>query len=327
MKNGQRKNIISELLPVHLISSAKKQTGRMKAYMSCLILGLSMAPGFAQAKEVTLPYKGLTLNANLELAADKSIIDGVILITHAGLAHGRMETIANMQDLLKESGYSTLAINLSLGVDNRHGMFDCKGVHRHRFADGVDEIAAWVDWLKGQGTKQIVVLGHSRGAGQTALYAAERNNDLMKAVVLLAPDTRETNDAAAYQRRHNTPLAPVLKKAQALVLAGKGGTVLEHTGILYCADTSVVADTVVSYYGPDPRLDTPTLIPKIKKPLLMVIAGSDEVVVGFKDKFAPRADGQRVQIKVIEGAGHFFRDLYMDEAVEAIRTFLKSVAY
>jgi dienelactone hydrolase len=300
---------------------------RIKTYISSLIVGISMAAGLAQANEVTLPYKGLTLNANLELAADKHITEGVILITHAGLAHGRMETITSMQGLLKESGYSTLAINLSLGVDNRHGMFDCKSTHRHRYADGADEIGAWVDWLKRQGTKQVVLLGHSRGAGQTALYAAERDNDLVKAVVLLAPDTRATNDAVAYQQRHHAPLAPVLKNAQGLVKAGKGNTVLEHTGILYCADTSVTADTIVSYYGPDPRLDTPYLISKIKKPILMVIAGNDEVVIGFKDKFSPLADGQRVQMKVIGGAGHFFRDLYMDDAVDAVRTFLKGVGY
>ena len=63
--------------------------------------------------------------------------------------------------------------------------------------------------------------------------------------------------------------------------------------------------TFVSYYGPDPRLDTAYLIPKIRQPTLVVLAGDDEVVVNDK-KFAPLADGMRVQIKVIAAAGHFF---------------------
>jgi pimeloyl-ACP methyl ester carboxylesterase len=287
-------------------------------------VALAFSSVAVEAKEVTLKHKGLTLNADYELAAGKTPADGVILITHGALAHRGMETITYLQNLLKDKGYNTLAINLSLGLNNRHGMYDCKVTHRHRNADAAEEIGAWVDWLKGQGVTRVTLLGHSRGGAQTALYAAERDNPSVKAVVLLAPSTRENNDAADYQRRHNKPLAPVLEKAQKLVKDGKGGTVLEHIDLLYCPDTSATADSFVSYHGPDPRLDTPSLIPKLKKPTLVVVAGNDEVVVGLDKKMAPLADGKRVQMKVIDGADHFFRDLYADDAVEAIDAFLKS---
>ena len=299
---------------------------RAKLYIFHLIAAWLTMAHLAYADELTLPYKGITLNANLELAAGKTIADGVILITHAGLAHRGMELYVYLQRLFKERGYNTLAINLSLGLNNRHGMYDCQVTHRHRYTDAADEIGAWVDWLQKQGVKRVVLLGHSRGGAETALYAAEQDNPVVQAVVLLAPDTRETNDAAAYQRSYKKPLAPLLEKAQKLVKEGQGGTVLEHTDLLYCPDTSVTADTFVSYYGPDPRLDTAYLIPKIRKPTLVVIAGSDEVV--FNDqKFAPLADGTRVQIKLIEGAGHFFRDLNADDAVDVISVFLKRVGY
>lgn len=298
----------------------------IKACISWLIASVFLFASVAHANEVTLPYKGITLNANLELAAGKTAADGVILITHAGLANRSMELYVYLQKLFKQHGYNTLAINLSLGLDNRHGMYDCKVTHRHRYTDAADEIGAWVDWLQKQGAKRVVLLGHSRGGAETALYAAERDNPLVKAVVLLAPDTRETNDATAYLRRYKKPLAPVLKKAEKLVKEGKGNTVLEHVDFLYCPDTSATADTFVSYYGPDPRLDTAYLIPKIRKPTLVVLAGDDEVVVNDK-KFMPLANGKRVQIKVIDGAGHFFRDLNADDAADAITAFLKSVGY
>jgi len=298
----------------------------IKTYISGFIVGISLAAGLAHANEVTLPYKGLTLNANLDLATGKTPADGMILITHAGLAHRGMEVITSLQSLFKERGYSTLAINLSLGLDNRHGMYDCKVTHRHHYIDAADEIGAWMEWLKKQDVKSVTLLGHSRGGAETALYAAEVDNPLVKTVVLLAPDTRETNDATAYQQRYHKPLAPVLGAAQKLVKAGKGGTVLEHTDFLYCPDTSVTAETFVSYYGPDPRLDTAYLIPKIRKPMLVVLAGNDEVLVNNK-KFKPLATGTRIQIKVIDGAGHFFRDLYADDAVDAITAFLKASGY
>jgi pimeloyl-ACP methyl ester carboxylesterase len=291
-------------------------------------VGLCFATATIEAKDVTLQHRGLTLNANLALAADKKIADGVILITHGGLAHRDMEIITYIQNLLvKEKGYSTLAINLSLGLDNRHGMYDCKITHRHRNDDAAEEIGVWVDWLKKQGVKRVALLGHSRGGAQTALYAAEQDNELVRAVVLMAPAIRENTNANGYQQHYGKPLAPVLEKAQKLVKAGKGGTVLEHIDMLNCSDTTVTADSFVSYYGDELRLDTPTLITKIHKPLLVVVAASDEVVVGLEKKVAPLVDGKRVQMKIVEGAGHFFRDLYADDAVDTIDVFLKGSGY
>ena len=297
------------------------QTRVLVRYVCAVALGITAVA--AEAKEVTFQHKGLTLNANLELASGKKLTDGAILITHGTLAHNGMEAITYIQNLLKEKGHNTLAINLSLGLNNRHGMYDCQVTHHHRNDDAADEIGAWVDWLMGQGAKRVTLLGHSRGGTQTALYAAERDNASVLAVVLLAPATRENTSAAGYQQRYKKPLAPLLEKAQKLVKDGKGGTVLEHTDLLFCPDTSVTAGSFVSYYGPDPRLDTPYLIPKLRKPTLVVVAGNDDIVVGLDKKVAPLADGKRVQMTVVDGADHFFRDLYADDAVEAIIAFLK----
>lgn len=300
---------------------------RIKTYISSLIMGVSLMAGVAQAKEVTLPYKGITLNANLELAAGKTTTDGVILITHGGLTHWGSETIVYLQGLFKEHGYNTLAINLSLGLDNRHGMYDCKVTQRHRNSDAADEIGAWVNWLKTQGVPRVVLLGHSRGGAQTALYAADHDSAFVKAVVLMAPATRANSDAAEYRQRYNSSLAPVLAKAQKLIKTGQGGAVMEHVGLLNCADTTATADAFVSYYGTEARVDAPSLIPKIKPPTLVVVAGNDEVVVGLDKNIAPLVDGKHLQMKIVDGSGHTFRDLYSDDAVDAIDVFLKRIGY
>ena len=295
-----------------------------KGILSLLIMVLSpIHPG--QASEVKLSHMGLNLNANFELSTNTKHENEVILITHSGLAHNGLEIITYLQAKLKGLGYNTLAINLSLGLDNRHGMYDCKTTHRHLFSDAENEISAWMGWLKENGVKRVVVLGHSRGASQTALYAAEQDNSLIQAVILLAPDTQATNDMAAYQKRHGVPLEGVLTLARKFRMAGKGSTVLEHTGLLYCMDTSVAADTLLSYYDEDPRLDTPYLIPKISKPTLVVIAGNDEFVVGANTKFSSLSSAKNIQMKTIEGADHFFRDLYADDVVEVVNEFLMNL--
>jgi pimeloyl-ACP methyl ester carboxylesterase len=286
-----------------------------------LALLLGIATVAARAEEVTLPFRGLTLNANLELAPGKSLADGVVLVVHGGLAHNRMEFIVYLQSLLGQNGYSTLAINLSLGLDDRRGMYDCKRPHRHRNDDALDEIGAWLDWLKDKGATSVVLLGHSRGGSQAALYATEHDHPLLKSVVLMAPATRDNTDLG-YERRYKQPLAPIMARAEQLVKAGKGDTLLEHANVMTCSDTQVSASSFVSYFAATPRLDSPELIPKIKVPVLVLVAGSDEAVVGLEKKLAGRIDGVRAKMKVIDGADHFFRDLYSDDAVDAIVGFL-----
>ncbi len=276
-----------------------------------------------KSNEVILELKRV-LNAKLELAQGRKLTDGVILMTHGALAHYDMEIIANFRKLLNEKGYSTLAINLSLDIDNRRGMYDCKVTHSHQNIDAVYEIDVWVIWLKEQGVKNIVLLGHSRGGLQTALYAAEKDSDLIKAVVLMAPATQD-NGATGYEKRYKNQLEPVLKKAQKLIKEEKGETVLEHVNMMFCRDVSATANAFVSYYRPDKRLDTPYLIPKIKKPILVLVAGEDQAVIGLDKKIETFVDGKRVQMKVIELADHFFRDIFANTSVDAIDGFLKKL--
>jgi len=288
-------------------------------------LMLSATSLYVKADEITIPYKGLTLNASYELANGNQVTDEVILITHGSLAHRDMEIISNLQSQLKGRGHNTLAINLSLGISSRHGMYDCKQTHRHQNADAVDEIAVWVNWLAKQGVRQVTLLGHSRGAAQTALYAVENNNPKVKALVLLAPPTRN-NGGAGYQQRYQQPLEPILEQAQQQLFDGKGDTVLKHVNMMFCRDVEVTAASFVSYFGPNPALDTPSLMPLIRTPTLVVVAGDDEVVLGLEKRVSSLADGKLLKMNVIEGAGHFFRDIYADDAIEAIEDFLAEVA-
>lgn len=291
--------------------------------MAPAVLAGALYAGSAAAEEITLPYNGLSLNANLELAQGKALADGVVLITHGTLAHNGMETISALQQAFKDQGRNTLAINLSLGLDNRHGMYECATPHTHRHTDALDEIGAWLGWLKQQGAQAVVLLGHSRGGNQTAWFAAERPDPAVKAVVLLAPITWNDDDTAKeYQTRYGKPLQPALERAQALVKAGKGNALLQHTDFIYCQDTSANAAAFVSYYAPDPRRDTPHLLPKINRPTLVIAGSEDTVVADIAQKTRPLADGKRLQLKVIEGADHFFRDLYADEVAEAVGAFL-----
>jgi pimeloyl-ACP methyl ester carboxylesterase len=283
-----------------------------------------LACGQAFAEDVRTRHRGLTLNANLEMAHGKGLEDGVVLIAHGLLAHNRMELVAALQKLLKERGLSTLAINFALGIDDRRGFFDCGRLHSHRWIDALDEIDAWIGWLKMQGATEITLLGHSQGGSQVALYAAERNDPSVGSVVLLAPATFDTGQVTArYGQRHGAELAPVLARAQELLRSGRGEARLEGIGFLSCENATATAASVVGWYAASPLRHTPNLLPRMRQRTLVVAAGADEVVPELIEQVRAM-DGQgEVAVRVVDGADHFFLDLYADEAADVIAGWLQ----
>lgn len=297
-------------------------------YMYCnksilMMILLSLFSVNSLAKEVTLKSNGITLNANLELVSGQVVGKNIILMTHGTLAHGKMEIMSQLQDLFKENELDSLSINLGLGLDNRKGMYDCATTHTHKHTDAVDEIALWVDWLKKQGVKSITLLGHSRGGNQTAWYAAERADSSINKVILIAPATwSESYAKKDYKKRYKKDLKDVFAKAEALVKQGKGKTVMKNTGHIYCENTSVTAESFVSYNKPDIRLDTPSLLKKIKQPVLVIAGSKDKTVKNLDKLVAPMVKKGKIDLSVIDGAGHMFRDLYADDMVDIIVEYL-----
>lgn len=295
----------------------------------CLLALALLLPGFAAAENVSLKHRGLALNANLEMAPGKSMKDGVILMTHGTLAHGRMEIMAALQETMKARGYNSLSVNLSYANDNRaYAMYDCAQPHAHKHSDAAGEIGAWSDWLKSKGAAKIAVLGHSRGGNQTAWHVAGKPNAAVKAVILVAPGAWTADYLAKeYRDRFGQELGPVLTKAKAAVKSGKGAAPMAKTGLLYCKDAQVTAASLVSYHDFDPRMETFKQLRKMRRPVLVIAGSADDVTPGIAEKVKPLADGQRVHLVSIEGADHFFRDLYAEEAADAIAAFLKKQAF
>lgn len=277
------------------------------------------------AETVSLQHQGLKVTANLETTGDNWQQGPVLLMTHGTLAHNKMEIMEALQSVFLDRGYSSLAINLSLGLSDREGMYDCAvtHTHTHKHTDAVDEIGLWLDWLKKQGVKQVVLLGHSRGGNQTARFAAAHDSSLVKGVILIAPQTwSEEAEAKDYQKRYGKPLAPILAKAEKLVAEGKGDSVLKPVDFIYCPDTAATAEAFVSYYRPDENMDTPTVLKRIQKPVLVFAGSADTVVADLPKKMKSLEARDNVHFEVIEGADHFFRDLYAEDLADIAREFI-----
>ena len=95
----------------------------------------------AQAEEVVYEYEGRKLVADATLAEGKTWADGAVLMLHGTMAHKDQETIKSVRELLNQRGYNTLAMNLSLGVNERRGMRECEVPHGHYHRQALVDLA------------------------------------------------------------------------------------------------------------------------------------------------------------------------------------------
>jgi pimeloyl-ACP methyl ester carboxylesterase len=294
-----------------------------KSLITLAGLALLATASLQAAERVELEKGGLTHIAHLEMAPGKSLQDGVILMLHGTMAHGRMEIMEAFQNLMAERGYNSLSINLSLGMDAREGMMDCAANHVHRHEDALVELDAWMGWLKTQGAGKVALMAHSRGAAQTAWYALEYQPEGVEKMVLVAPATSDhAKTAREYESRYGVPLSQVYEQAVELQRMGQPGTLMENIGFLYCADATASAAAVASYYAENSRFDTPTLLPRLSQQVLVIAGSEDTAVPELPERMAALEGQAHIHYGVVDGADHFFRDFFADDVADKAAEFI-----
>jgi len=291
----------------------------------CAIALAMLAPP-AAAKEVQIEVQGLTSVGNIEIAPGKSLKDdGVVLLLHEELSHHRMEVISALQELLYERGLNSLAITLTLGLNERRGLFDCAIEQDHRNEDASIELARWIEWLTEQGASNITLAGHSRGGNQVAVYAAKEPAEAVKRLVLIAPiaDTAVSLENE-YSRRFGQPLQPVLTEAERLVAEEQATTLMTGVPFLVCPDARVTAAAFVNHYGPNQNLYTPSLLPHIPMPIFVVVGDLDPIKSELLPAIQGMPGGENITVETVPGADHFFRDLTADDLADRIKAFIDS---
>lgn len=295
----------------------------MKKLSALLFASLLSVSGLASAEDVKQTYQGKTLNANLVYADGKNYGDNVVLLLHGTLTHNGRSTYADLQNNLAKEGITSLSMNLSLGLSDRRGEYDCATPHTHKHTDAIAEVGVWMDWLKQQGVKKVSVMGHSRGGNQIAWYVSEKDSDAINKVILLAPATGEQQSGKEYQEKYGKPLNSVLKNAKEMVKAGKGKELMKNTDFIYCEKSQVTAEAFVDYYDVKPKFDTPTVLKSIKKPTLVIVGSEDTVVPELPKRLEAIKSQKNVTITTIDGGDHFFVDLANEDVAAAVAKFIK----
>ncbi|MDX1351983.1 MAG: alpha/beta hydrolase [Thiomicrorhabdus sp.] len=276
-----------------------------------------------ELKEIKKSYNNQTVNANLMMADNKSLTDKLVLLTHGTLTHKDRSTYAQLQKNLAAQGVSSLAINLSLGLNDRHGEYDCSVPHTHKHTDALAEIDFWLSWLNKEGATNVALMGHSRGGNQTAWYALANPSDKFKKVILLAPATGEQQSAQEYEEKYGKALQPILDKANKLVAQDKGNSLLKDTDFIYCKKAQVTAAAFADYYNVKPQFDTPTVLTEASKPTLVIMGTADTAVPDLPEKMQALEGSDMVQTVMIEDATHFFLDFANEDVATAVAEFLE----
>ena len=289
-----------------------------------MLLALGALTGPARAEAVAYEYLGLTVVGNLELAPSKTLKDdGAVVLVHDTLAHHTDATMASLQAALNAKGLNSVAITLSLGINQRKSAFDCAHEHDHRHGDASDEIVAWVEWLQGKGASRVSIVGHGRGAAQAALSAAERQDlGVSRLVLANPPSVLPLAAGARYQQQFGQPLKPVLEHARKLVDDGEGDTLLNVPGFLTCAKARATAAAFVDYYGGDNRHDIMSLLPELKQQTLVVVAGSDPAAKDFEKTLSLFTSSGKVAQHTVNGADRRFTGSSGDQLAELIVKFV-----
>lgn len=275
------------------------------AVFGALLLLAAGAP-MARADPVQIKPSLTRLNANLELPPGRTPGDGMIVMVHGTLSWHGQETMVALQKNLKAHGIGSLAITLSLGVDDRQRARRCDVVHDYALAGARREVGLWIEWLKGQNAAHVDLLGFSRGGAQVAAFAPDFPQ--VRKVVLLAPAfATSVEQAEIYKRAFGHDLAPQIEEARKNPLARR------TVDFLTCKQAPVLNATFLDGYAELP----PRLALRTGHPTLVIVAGLDEVVPDLATRLP-----SDVKPVVIDGADHFFHDLYGEEAADVIARFL-----
>jgi pimeloyl-ACP methyl ester carboxylesterase len=293
--------------------------------LSAWLLGPALL-GPAWAEEVKTEHQGLDVLANLDIAPGRSLkIDGAVLLLHDTLSHHRAELMAALQELLHARGVNSLAITLSLGMNARRGLYDCGIEQDHRHEDAREELQTWINWLKAQGAASIVLAGHGRGGAQVAYYLTREPDKAVRKAVLIAPLAQTLGSAQTdYTDRFRKPLQQVLSEAENHMAADEASFLMENVPFLLCQQARVTAGGFVDYYSDNPNLYTPTLIPQIKLPTLLVTGDQDQLgqeltaaIQGIPTNISHLTEA------TIPGADSQFRDLAADHLADRMKAFIQ----
>ena len=274
---------------------------------------------------VEIMDKSILLNGYYSTTSEKS--DSIAIILHGTRGHQNLELISSLRESLLDNEIDSLTINLSYKTNNRINDFlPCDIEHQHKQSDSQHEIRLWYEYILKKGYKKVYLIGHSRGGLDMINFyesLTSENKGFINTIFLLAPisDTWKSS-VKRYKEDFNVDINNLLKTE----------THKLKIHFLGCDEAVVYRDSFLDYYllGDDDSFFDSISTKKASKSLnlhLINTSGKVYVLIASEDNIAknthlivkPISERKKnVELKVIDGADHFFRDFYFDDLLEIV---------
>ncbi len=228
-----------------------------------------------------------------------------VLVLHGFMTTHRFGTVQTLVGDLAAKGYTVLAPTLSLDIPDREETLPCDAIHTHRFGDDLAELDWWVDWLADRGHASIVLVGHSTGSLHELAYVANQPHPAVKLVVGTSLAYIEQLPAPGIEAKH--------RRAREKRAADDRS--LDNYSLVFCRDNfRAPASVYLSYV----RWDREHLLDQLSEtrvPLEVIMAGNDQ---RFGQDWRDALADHGASIHVVEGANHFFDDMYEFELLDTL---------
>ncbi len=290
------------------------------ALAACLLAAVSASAAAGPAIDVIEAIRLGALDLKARHVRPEAAGFRTFLIVHDTLGSYQDPLVERLQSALAEQGDASLAINLSLAVGGREAPLDCNARHEHRHEDAIKEIAAWTDWLLGEGLGPVILAGVGRGGAQSAWSLSAGVGRKVAAAVLLAPLGWSPAEAdAEYRARYQNGLAALLTRIAGL----EPDTIVENVPFLHCGAVAATKGSIVSYYGVEPKRDTPTVLANVTTPTLALLP--DHGVTEPTAKRFAQIKNPNVVVRTIADADAQFAGETFQSAMQAIDAYIRSV--
>ena len=233
-----------------------------------------------------------------------------VLLLHGFLQTRDFPTVTTLGRGLQDAGYTVLSPTLSLNIPNRTQSLACEAVHKHSMDDDVAEIGRWVDWLKSQGYRSIVLIGHSFGSLQLLVYLSSHPDPAVKAYV----------GASLVEAQVGTASRPALIAQMEDRVRNKQRALVTQT-LSFCSKYTSTPEGLLSYM----RWDQPRVLTALKQAPVRV-----QLIMGDADSMLGQGWLKVLQhiqtpMVVVHGGSHFMDGEHEFDLLDHTLKFLDGI--
>jgi surfactin synthase thioesterase subunit len=141
-------------------------------------------------------------------------------------------------------------------------------------------------------------------------------------VLIASGMSRNEQNQKNYKKDTGIDLNELIRKASSV----SPDHFIDVPKFIYCDNPRVTAEAFISEYADDRVHSTPLNIAKVTDIPILAIGGTQDTVVSdLEGDFVNLADRSNFSIEMIDGADHFFRDLYADDAASLIAEMIEGL--